>query len=137
MIYSSSMFWNRYLAPMFIVLALVAGLNWLASARDYYYTIYWYDFMMHFLGGLGIGLFLLWVSKLSLGAISVFLNSGAKILLTVIIVGIAWEIFELAFRMTAFGDIGYAWDTGHDLVMDALGGLGVVFTSRKLYPQNQ
>lgn len=109
------MFWNRYLLPAIGLALLVSILNWLGNLENYYYTIVWYDWLMHFLGGATIATLILWRLELK----------PSHLMLAVLIVGIGWEIFELAAQINSFSDLGYAWDTSHDLVMDVCGA-GVV-----------
>lgn len=115
------MFSNRYFITSFVLVALIAVLNWLAGENDWYWTLYWYDFMMHFLGGLWLGLFLSWLGTTPLGSWVPLLRSQGRVILLSILVGIAWEIYELTFGITFLADKGYVWDTSHDLVMDTLG----------------
>lgn len=125
------MFWNRFLIPSLAVLAAVAFLNWLAGVYFFYDSVAWYDFMMHFLGGLWVGLFALWVLNLPRMERFAFFAKPTNIVLAVFIVGIFWEFFELYFGITSIRSTIYAWDTTHDLVMDVLGACAAVYISKK------
>jgi len=124
------MFWNRYLLPSILLLALVSALNWLANAQDYYYITNWYDFMMHFLGGLSISFLILWLLNLSIFDRFRYLSTVFYLMFLVLIIGVFWEYFELYFSLTHMSDIGYAWDTAHDIIMDILGAVVAVWVSR-------
>mgnify|MGYP001572982539 CR=1 FL=1 len=124
------MFWNRYLLPSILLLALVSALNWLANAQDYYYTTNWYDFMMHFLGGLSISFLILWLLNLSIFNRFRYLSRALCLIFLVLIIGVFWEYFELYFGLTHMSDVGYAWDTAHDIIMDILGAVVAVWVSK-------
>lgn len=109
---------------LFILISLISFLNKLGGDFDLYWRFWWYDIVMHFLGGLWIGLITLWIYYLS-GYFKknkkdkpfVFLLS----FLSVLIVGISWEIFEYLFEIVFSSN--YISDTALDLIMDILGGL--------------
>jgi hypothetical protein len=114
------MFWNKYLLPTVAVLVLVSALNFLGLAHNYYVTTNWYDFVMHFLGGLGVSLCALWAAK-TFGAGDFF--TPVRLILFAIAIGLSWEAFELVSNITSFADVGYAWNTTHDMLMDIAGGV--------------
>ncbi len=115
---------NRYFPPFAAVLLLVAALHWLASYQGYYWTVGWYDFMMHFLGGAWIALAVLWKSEMPYGYVAKWRGyvTTRNILIIVLVGGIAWEIMEVLLNMMDPALPGDAWDTTHDLIMDVLGG---------------
>ncbi|MBI5134321.1 MAG: hypothetical protein HZA81_02980 [Candidatus Taylorbacteria bacterium] len=125
------MFWNRYFAPSFASLVLVAALHWVASYKGLYWTLGWYDVMMHFLGGVWTALFLLWVSRTNLGAWLFSLTTLRSLVVGVIAVGVAWELYEIAFGFTFVTDSEYPLDTSIDLVMDTLGAIAVFLVYRR------
>ena len=95
---------------------LLWALNFIALDLYLYWTIGWYDIMMHFLGGLTIGALVVWF--LNLGDRS--LRSFLMIFLYTMIVGIGYEIFEYVNGIT-FSTQKYPVDTALDLGMDAVG----------------
>ncbi|MFA6158740.1 MAG: hypothetical protein WC763_03930 [Candidatus Paceibacterota bacterium] len=119
------MLWNKYFLPFFALLCLVAILHSVAEVESYYWTVWWYDIMMHFLGGAWVALAILWASEMPFAGFIKSRLSIRSIVLSVIVVGVVWEIYELAFGLTSVHTIGYALDTAHDLVMDTAGA-GVV-----------
>lgn len=109
----------------FGLMILVATLHFLANAFYFYWSYWWYDWMMHFLAGLAGGMAAYW----GLFESGFWRRRGDKILLPILsvvvclmIVGVAWEIFEFANGMTDSTE-GYRLDTIHDLMMDAAGSL--------------
>jgi len=105
------------------ILYIGLGLSLLTAVLDYigtilylYWTTGWYDYMTHFLGGLTIGVLIIWALRLEARSLKSFL----LVFLGVMIVGGAWEVFE--YLIGAISPIqSYEVDTVHDLIMDALG----------------
>ena len=93
-------------------------LNYLASKFYLYSAIWYFDMIMHFLGGFWLGLVSLWFSlpkKLSFSFIF-------KSLLFVFIVGVAWEVFEIIFYNFLAQSSFDILDTISDVCFDLAGG---------------
>lgn len=131
--YTVHMFWNRFFLPSFLVLVLVAVLHWFGSVSDLYSTTDWYDFPMHFLGGMWVALSTLWISYTSYGTFLKKYVSVRNLILFTFVFGFAWEILELLMHFTTIHDVGYAWDTTHDLIMDTLGAFVVTRIYKKSF----
>lgn len=93
----------------------------------------WLDIPVHVLGGItvALGISILPFFKISLPKkyATLFAYVG-----TAVMVGIAWEIFEVASSVAVVDD-GYVIDTVIDLCMDALGGAlgyGIVQSIQRL-----
>jgi len=124
------MFFNRYFVPSFALIIIIALLHYLALDRAYYWTISWYDIMMHFLGGVWVALFALWIfssRKISFLPLRI---SFLQIVSLVICIGIIWELYEILFGLTFVSDPEYLGDTMLDLIMDTIGGICVAFSVR-------
>lgn len=103
----------------FATILALGILHFLAGAFYLYWTLGWFDYLMHFLGGLGGGLVAFWfVSNKNFSQ----LRFLVIIVVSVLLVGVAWEIFEYAYNIAQSTE-GYVADTFHDLLMDALGAL--------------
>ena len=103
--------------------------NFLANTFYWYSSIWWFDIVMHFLGGFWIGLsfFYLFPSR------SNSPNSVFKILLFVFIVGISWEIFEILFNNILAQNPFDILDTLSDIFFDLSGGLcAILYRWKKL-----
>lgn len=101
---------------------LIAVLQWYASIYYLYFLWWWADIVMHFLGGLFIGLSALWWLRFEI-PISIRHRIPAFLwaLVIVLAVGVSWEIFE---RVTnSYNAVNYALDTATDLLMDIVGTL--------------
>jgi hypothetical protein len=125
------MFWNRYFFPSFLAMLVVVSFHWLGCLNDLYNRIWWYDIPLHFLGGLWVALFTLWITSTQYGLCLKKYVTIKNLLLFVFCFGIAWEFLELALRFNSISDVGYVWDTTHDLIMDVLGASLVSFFYRK------
>lgn len=130
------MFWNIYFIPSVLFMLLVVGLHWVGTLNQFYFSTEWYDIPMHFLGGVWVALFTLWALSTQYGVFfKKFLNIR-NLLVWVFIVGVAWEVFELAMHFNSIHDIGYTSDTTLDLIMDMLGAGAVVCFYKKLIRSN-
>lgn len=93
-----------------ILSALLATLHLWAFEEFLYWRYVWFDILMHFLGGLALGVFL-----------AAFLNAWRPMLFLVACTAIltGWELFEylLGFPREA----NYVFDTALDLLMGTLG----------------
>lgn len=117
------MFFNRYFVPSFALIVCIALLHYFALDRAYYWTVPWYDIMMHFLGGLWVALFSLWVCASGKFSFIPQRISWGKVLVVVLTVGVLWELYEIVFGLTFVSDPEYWGDTTLDMVMDTAGGL--------------
>ncbi len=115
------------------LLALLASLMFFIFIADYlarifywYYSISYFDMPMHFLGGLWVGFFFIYV--LSTKTQPSFL----KIILWVLLIGLAWELFEFVVKNNIGGAPFDTLDTLSDLFLDVVGGLIAFFLCRKM-----
>lgn len=117
-----------YIAALLVLIVVLFA--HILGIESLYYTVEVYDVFMHFLGGVGIALF---VVALLRSYRDGALFSAKNLLVSVIIVGIVWEIFEIAFGLTGHpvGSRLYTIDTIQDLIMDTLGGVSVALICKK------
>src|SRR3989344_2301894 len=114
-----------YLA--FALILLLGALNYIAGLFYFYWTLFWFDYLMHFLAGLGGGFVIVWlISKKNFQNKKIFLT----VLISVMLVGVAWEIFEYIFDIAQSTE-NYVADAFCDLLMDAFGAFVSVHLSRK------
>jgi len=120
---------------LFIRLALlilfIFVLNFIATKLYWYSSIWWFDMPMHFLGGFWIGLALLWLLPIDEPSV----KQVFKIMFGVLLIGTAWELFEIVvnniFAQNPFDLI----DTTSDILFDVSGGFAsiVYFCSRIMH----
>lgn len=130
---------NKLLLYSFIAVIAVASVNFVALSLYLYWSLWWFDNMSHFLGGLAIGLVSYWFYKkvypviVPLG----FLRLALIIFVFVIIIGIGWEAFEyfLGEASNHLGGETYWHDTTYDLISDAVGALvaSIIIYKNKLH----
>ncbi len=108
----------------FILLIAIGVMSFLDSQLYLTWIYWWFDMVMHFSAGGVIGM----ATVLYCIYFSRFLDNKIKIILLSalagLVVGIAWELFELYFDMTTFKEgFAYITDTLTDLSLDMLGAI--------------
>ncbi len=98
-----------------------------------YWRFWWFDIIMHFLGGLWIAGLMYYLFFLSDYLPKVFKKYSVFILTFsfVLIIGILWEIFEYITKVSVRQD-NYVLDTYLDLLMDMFGWVLAYFLLSKL-----
>jgi hypothetical protein len=124
-----TIFWTFALVLFFIVIAHFWG-----SSRSWYFTKWWFDVVLHFLGGFWLFTTFLHISNRiktdtlrKQSSLNVFLYG----MVFVITIGVLWEVFEYVLGV-AMTKGNYLFDTLSDLANDVLGGaLAALFFIRK------
>jgi len=110
---------------LYIVL-VVAILHILALKFYLYSNVWWFDMVVHFLGGFWIAFVVLWFLFLS-GYIKplkgTYIHFLSIALFSALFAGIVWEIFEVTNGVTSVLFRGYWKDTMSDIIFDCLGAL--------------
>lgn len=114
---------KKLIKAVFYTVASIATLHILAVIFYLYWFIWWFDMPLHFLGGLCVGFFSMWVVSMFVKLIQ---SNNKKILVSAILgalfVGLMWEWFEYVNGIT-YNTVGsYKLDTIKDLILDCLGG---------------
>jgi VanZ family protein len=122
---------KNFLIFNLILIFIISVLNKLALVNFWFWKYWWYDIMMHFLGGLWVGMMFLWFfyfSNIFEKFDKSFLNIVFASILSVWIIGVGWEVFEVWADPQYFRE-GYVFDTVLDLIMDTLGAIigGVIY----------
>ncbi|MEA2715067.1 MAG: hypothetical protein QOG91_95 [Candidatus Parcubacteria bacterium] len=116
-----------YLAALIILaIVLVAQVQ---SVHGMYASSPFFDIVMHVLGGIGIGLFML--ALIDSGVIRPR-NKSRAIIAGALAAGIVWEIIEAYFDINGYKlwTSAYFLDTAKDLVNDLIGGTLIGWLSR-------
>ena len=112
---------------MFWILFIVGAMNAIAYKLYLFWTVIWFDMVMHFLGGLFVSLFFFAMLSVLKSKLSYVEKLVLGVVFTVL-VGLVWEYYELVIGVTNLADTVYWGDTGMDIVMDTLGSIvGVLF----------
>ena len=129
---------DKLLTVAFISVILLWLLNWVAGILSLYWTVWWFDNIAHFFGGLTLGLVSFWGFK----QIHSFKQEPTLkniILITVLlafVAGFGWEVFETLNNISDdFTGETYWQDTIYDLIGVILGGVvsAVFIYKKKLY----
>lgn len=100
--------------------------NFLANKFYWYYSIWWFDMLMHFIGGVWLGLVFVWFFKKREVSLHLDFPLIFKSIAWVLLVGILWEVFEFYFINYVAGQSFDRADTISDLLLDLSGGILVV-----------
>lgn len=122
---------------LIILLVLIAVVNALATFFYWYWRLRWFDMPMHFLGGVWVSGLVIWFRYFSNNLLVppqtfrelCLIGAGVAFL-----VGLGWEVYELAMSVALGGHINAMRDTLSDLCFDVLGGIfsaGVVWWTIK------
>ncbi|KKT01171.1 MAG: hypothetical protein UW07_C0023G0004 [Candidatus Nomurabacteria bacterium GW2011_GWF2_43_8] len=110
-----------------LVIILIFFADFAAHKLHWYSSIWYFDMLMHFLGGFWAGLVLIWL----LPARSRFFVY--KILFGILLVGILWEIFQILVNSAIAQNPFDALDSTSDIFFDLAGGaLAVLYFSKKI-----
>jgi len=107
---------------------IIAVFHYLCLVLFLYWTVWWSDIVMHFLGGLIIGLISIFIFYTS-GLINLKKENTLIVFITtigfVLIVGMSWELWEIFAGLTSI--LKDQTDTIIDLIMDIVGALASIF----------
>lgn len=114
-----------------VIIFLIYLLN-LGANKLYLYSSLWYfDNIMHFLGGFWLGLFFFWLFYRDF--FPNFKNRGIiKLFLSVFLVGLLWELYEIGVNASFARDAFNLTDTISDLFYDMLGGFSIYLILRNI-----
>ncbi len=108
-----------------LLLYVIFALHLTALYFHWYWIFWWYDILLHFLGGLWLGGTALWFLKYVRNK-DIFNNIFSRYVYPIIFVtfiGIAWEVFEFSLDTFIIFQTNDIVDTISDLGMDVVGGL--------------
>jgi len=111
----------KMLFLVFLLATAVALLDYLGQIFRLYWALWWFDLVMHFLGGLVVGLFLAWLYVFVLKKKPDGRLIWASVV-GVIIIGSLWEIYEVFIGINVTHE-PYVWDTTIDIILDITGAI--------------
>ena len=119
---------ERILKVLFVLIWILAFTHMVAEKYYLYWLIDWFDILTHFLGGLWVGLAVLWVWYFSGYFRSIQMPDKRAVYIALgagLLIGLLWEVFE--FTVWHWSGEGlppnYAPDTRLDVVVDTVGAL--------------
>ncbi len=122
---------KKFLTRIVLFIFSILLLNYLAMKFYWYSSIWYFDMPMHFLGGVWLGLALLWFLKIK----EISLMLIFKMILGVLIIGVLWEIFEIILNNYTTQSPFNSLDTISDIFFDLSGGcFAILYFIKKIMP---
>ncbi|MFZ2038458.1 MAG: hypothetical protein WAV11_00775 [Minisyncoccia bacterium] len=120
---------NNVLIWSLILTTLAATAHFFALEYFLYWRLYWFDTVVHFLAGAGVGFFVYWLGQEILskikGSFSIYFKHLIYLVLALIVI-IGWEIFEYSFHIS--DSRGYYFvATGKDVLSGLVGCLSALY----------
>ena len=113
------------------VLLFVLGLELVGIRYEWFQQFFWYDTTLHLLAGASIGLVgSEYVRRMAQKYVT---PHEWGILVFVLLIGIAWELFEIMTNNTGYvlWTLSYYVDTFKDMIMDVGGAIAALLAVRK------
>lgn len=130
---------KKFFKKVATLVILISLLNYVAVKLYWYSSIWYFDIIMHFLGGFWLGIFLIWLFSFRNPSLGFYLGEPngikvwidwkliAKIVFAVLFIGIIWEFYEIVvndnFAQQPFNTL----DTLSDVFFDLAGGISALF----------
>lgn len=110
---------------------VIAFLQYIASKHFLYWEFWWFDIVMHLLGGLLFALTAYWFLRNEFrNLFNTRVIEFVFVLIFVMLVGVLWEVFE--YVTGAYYAVNYSLDTTLDLIMDGVGVLVAFLVYKRL-----
>lgn len=107
---------------------IVFVLHFLATKLYWYSDFWWFDMLMHFLGGVFIGILTLYVIFRTHKDIKMSPYIITKLtIISVFVIGFSWEIYEYVVQGFTGAILANPLDSISDLFFDMAGGLYAVY----------
>lgn len=121
---------QKALLSLVTLALIIVLLDSLGQLLRLYWSVWWFDVLMHFLGGAWAGLLLLSLSRYAPKPLRRFLPAEKHwfYYLAILAIGVGWEFYEVMVGLIVTPE-PYPIDTSIDIVMDLLGAWGI----RKIY----
>src|SRR3989344_2106281 len=106
---------RRFVPALSLLIALIALLHIVAMRFNLYFTLWWFDLVLHFLGGLWCSLFVLFYASVFWDGVWEKRGWCRMFLVGVsasFIVGVIWELYEYFF--------GFIFTTKSNYVLDMI-----------------
>lgn len=110
------------LKHLVILMFFIFIMDILAKQFFWYYSVWYFDMIMHFLGGFWVSLFFMYVFNLS----DLSFKNLRNVILFIFLIGILWEFFEI-FVNNYIGQEPFSiLDTTSDIFFDLSGGVSAI-----------
>jgi len=118
---------KKLLIRLALLIFFIFAANYSAMKFYLYSSLWWFDMLMHFLGGFWLGLVFLWLFLKENSSFPFSFTLVFKVILGVLLVGISWEIFEIIVNNFSTKNPFDNLDTISDIFFDIAGGLLATF----------
>ena len=122
---------KKLIKRLIYLIFFILVVNFLANKFYWYSSVWYFDMIMHFLGGFWIGLASFYTFSLQ----SVSDKLIFKILLLVLFIGLGWEVFEILVNDVMAQNSFNFLDTLSDIFFDLSGGLCAMLYLWKKLPK--
>ncbi|MBU0612342.1 hypothetical protein KKA39_02990 [Patescibacteria group bacterium] len=120
---------KKLLIRLVFLILFIFALNYIATGFYWYFSIWYFDMLMHFLGGFWAGLAVIYV----LSSQELDFKLIIKVFLGVLLIGFLWEVFEVSVDKTISQNPFNFLDTVSDIFFDlAGGGLSLIYFSKRI-----
>jgi len=120
---------KKLLTYLAFLIFFIFAVNYAAMKFYWYFSIWYFDMPMHFLGGFWLGLALIWLFSVKELSFKIIF----KIILGVFFIGILWELFEISIDKTITQNPFNILDTVSDMCFDlAGGGLSIIYFFKRI-----
>ena len=113
---------KKFIKPLIYLIFFILVINFLGNKFYWYSSVWYFDMIMHFLGGFWVGLAYFYIFSPQ----SISLKLIFKILLAVLFIGIGWEVYEILVNDILAQNPFDFLDTLSDIFFDLFGGLCVI-----------
>jgi len=117
---------NPFFQFLFLLLLVIATLEFIGLDRLWLFVFWWFDLVLHFLGGIWVSGMALWFFFLS-GYVKPPPRTVPKIagvaVASFLFIGTGWEIFEFLAGAIFAEEAEYFFDTATDMLIGLLGGV--------------
>lgn len=123
---------KKLLIHLVVLIFFIFAVNATAYKFYWYSEIWWFDMVLHFMGGVWLGLFFIHLFFHEYWSFDTIF----KIILGVLLVGIFWEIYEIFVNDYITRNPFNTRDTISDICLDLAGGLFAIlyYTKNIMFP---
>jgi hypothetical protein len=125
---------KKLIKTLAILIFFVFAVNFLANKFYWYSSIWYFDMIMHFLGGSVVAFVYFWLFSMPILKFQDYIQSDGldvrfilRTIIFVFFVGVAWEFFEYTFNNVIAKNTFNLLDTISDIFFDLAGGVFAIF----------
>ena len=129
---------KKFLKYLTYLMFLIFIIDLLALKFYWYFSIWWSDMLMHFFGGLWLGLAFIWFLLRKNISFEPHFQFICQTISFVLLIGVLWEFFEFFTNNYIGGDRFNILDTVSDIFFDLAGGtFAILYFFKKIMIQSK